>query len=180
MVFKSSHLRFQISNFVAAFILHLYVIQFDQHFKQESVLRGGVDTRQLSSEVCHAFLSTFFKYKCLSHLPSVQCYHWGSAQISLQCTQCTSWFQRWRCKAMSQIRKLKCPPGCAQLTFLAHTKSGGSRNQGLTALVVSAEVSVLPALSCRVFLQFCLFLLKTNCEMPAAAEKRKKGSVCSC
>lgn len=71
---------------------------------------------------------------------------------------------------MIQIRKLKCPPGCAQLTFLAHTKSGGSRNQGLTALVVSAEAFVL---TCKVFLQFCLFFVE-NYEMPADAEKGKK------
>lgn len=149
MIFKSSLLRFQT---LWQHLFYISVIQFDQHFKQESVLRG-VDTRLLFSEVCHAFLSTFFKYKCLSHLSSVQCYHWASAQISFQCTQhTTSWFQRLRCITMSQIRKLKCPPSCAQLTFLAHTKSGVSSSQGLTALVVSAEAFVLPVLSCRVFL----------------------------
>lgn len=146
MIFKSSHLWFQISNFVSAFILHLYVIQLDQHFKQKFVLRGGVDTKQLFSKVCHAFLSTSFRQKCLSHLSSVQCYHWASAQ-SLQCTlHTTSWFQRWRCITMSQIRKLKCPSTSAQLTFLAHTKSAGSRSRGLTAQVVSAEAFVLPGL----------------------------------
>lgn len=132
---------------MGAFILNLYVVQLDQHFKEESVLREGVDIRILFSEMRHAFISSISKHKSLSHHSAVQCYHWATAQASLQCTQhTTSWFQRWRCFPMSQITKLKCPPTSAQVMFLAYTGSADSRSQRLTTLVVSAEAFMLPLL----------------------------------
>lgn len=83
------------------------------------------------------------------------------------------------CFPMSQITKLKCPPTRVQLTFVAYT------NQ-LTAEVKDLQLwwclqrhscwqSSPAGFSCNSW----GFLLKTNCEVPEDARKRKKGSECS-
>lgn len=118
-------LLFFFSNFVGTFILISLLFNFISILKKnlfwEKEWTSEYWHRLPFSEMYHAFISNFSKHNSSpSHRSAGPCYHWASAQASLQCTQhATSWFQRWRCFPMSQITKLKCPPTRAQLTVLA-------------------------------------------------------------